>query len=61
MSRALTVEIIDRPRTRKDRRRFVALSMAAVAITPLILFAAVWASLLLVLGGIWVANALGFI
>lgn len=61
MSRALTVEIIDRPRTRKDRRRFVALSMAAVAITPLILFAAVWAALLLVLGGIWVANALGFI
>lgn len=38
-----------------------ALLLASAAVAPLLVFAALWALLLLLLGATWLANAIGFI
>jgi hypothetical protein len=43
------------------RRQNIGLSIAAVAVAPLIAFALLWAALLGMLGVIWLGNALGIL
>ena len=65
MSHTLTVSVQERrAKTRAERRtsrKHAALAISAVAITPLIAFAILWASLLLVLGGLWLLGLFGLV
>jgi hypothetical protein len=65
MARVITVDVKTVPARvrdhadRKARRERTALALSAVAVTPLLLFAALWTTMLVFLGALWFLEALG--